>query len=153
MGLLECASGNSLWRGYDYHKEYKVSRLIPVEDSTYEADVSSGSDNEIYHVLVDIPHPRRSKCNCPHAKGKRIICKHIVAAYFKIHPEEAERLYREATEYEAEEEKRQAEIADQLPSLIHKMKKSDIESALLQILYDGPEWQYDKFLREYFDIH
>ena len=76
MGLIDCASGNSLWRGYDYHKEY-----------------------------------------------------------------------------EAEEEKRQAEIADKLPSLIHKMKKSDLETALLQVLYDGPSWQYDKFLREYFDIY
>ena len=152
MGLIDCASGNSLWRGYDYHKENKVSKLIPVGDGIYEADVS-GSGNEIYHVVVDIPHPRRSKCNCPYADGKRIICKHIVAAYFKVHPEEAERLYREAMEYEAEEEKRQAEIADKLPSLIHKMKKSDLESALLQVLYSGPSWQYDKFLREYFDIY
>ena len=103
MGLIDCASGNSLWRGYDYHKENKVSKLIPVGDGIYEADVS-GSGNEIYHVVVDIPHPRRSKCNCPYADGKRIICKHIVAAYFKVHPEEAERLYREAMEYEAEEE-------------------------------------------------
>lgn len=73
-------------------------------------------------------------------------CCHI----FTVHPEEAERLYREAMEYEAEEEKRQAEIADKLPALIHKMKKGDIEAALLQVLYDDPEWQYDKFLREYF---
>ena len=150
MGLIDCASGNSLWRGYDYHKENKVSKLIPVGDGIYEADVS-GSGKEPYHVLIDIPHPRRSKCNCPHADGKRIICKHIVAAYFTVHPEEAERLYREAMEYEAEEEKRQEEIADKLPLLVHKMKKSDLESALLQVLYDGPERQYDKFLREYFN--
>ena len=91
MGLLECASGNSLWRGYDYHKENKVSKLTPVGDGIYEADVS-GSGKETYHVVVDIPHPRRSKCNCPHADGKRIICKHIVAAYFTVHPEEADRL-------------------------------------------------------------
>lgn len=89
MGLIDCASGNSIWRGYDYFKENKVSKLTPVGDGIYEA----------------------------------------------------------------EEEKRQAEIADKLPSLIHKMKKSDIEAALLQVLYDGPEWQYDKFLREYFDIY
>jgi len=50
MGLIDCASGNSLWRGYDYHKENKVSKLIPIDDGIYEADVS-GSGNEIYHVL------------------------------------------------------------------------------------------------------
>ena len=152
MGLIDCASGNSIWRGYDYFKEKKVSKLVPIGDGIYEATVS-GSGKAPYHVLVDISHPRRSKCNCPHAHGKRIICKHIVAAYFKVHPEEAERLYREAMEYEAEEEKRQEEIADKLPSLVHKMKKGDLESALLQILFDGPERQYDKFLREYFDIY
>ena len=152
MGLIDCASGNSIWRGYDYFKEKKVSKLLPIGDDIYEADVL-GSSKEAYHVLVDIAHPRRSKCNCPYADGKKIICKHIVAAYFTAHPEEAERLYREAMEYEAEEEKRQAEIADKLPVLIHKMKKGDIEAALLQVLYDGPERQYDKFLREYFDIY
>lgn len=152
MGLLECASGNSLWRGYDYHKENKVSKLTAIDDGIYEATVM-GNSKEAYQVIIDIPHPRRSKCNCPHADGKRLICKHMVAAYFTVHPEEAERIYREAMEYEAEEEKRQTEIADKLPSLVHKMKKVDLESALLQILYDGPEWQYDKFLREYFDIY
>ena len=25
MGLLECASGNSRWRGYDYHREIKAA--------------------------------------------------------------------------------------------------------------------------------
>ena len=25
MGLLDCASANSIWRGYDYYKENKVS--------------------------------------------------------------------------------------------------------------------------------
>ena len=106
MGLIDCASGNSIWRGYDYFKEKKVSKLVPIGDGIYEATVS-GSDKEPYHVLLDIPHPRRSNCNCPHADGKRIICKHIVAVYFTVHPEEAERLYREAMEYDAEEEKRQ----------------------------------------------
>ena len=41
-------------------------------------------------------------------------------------------------------------IADgKLESYISKMRKSELKAALLQILYDGPEWQYNKFLREY----
>lgn len=152
MGLIDCASGNSLWRGYDYFKEKRVTALLQIGESIFEANVS-GSNRNPYHVVVDIPHPRKSKCNCPHADGKRIICKHIVAAYFTVHPEEAEHIYREAMEYEAEEKKRQEEIAAKLPSLIHKMKKGALETALLQVLYDGPEWQYDKFLRDYFDIY
>ena len=100
MGLLECASGNSFWRGYDYHKENKVSKLTAIGDGIYQADVM-GSSKEAYQVTIDIPHPRRSKCNCPHADGKRLICKHMVAVYFTVHPDEAERIYRETMEYEA----------------------------------------------------
>ncbi len=40
MGLIDCASGSSIWRGYDYFKENKVSKLTPVGDGIYEADVS-----------------------------------------------------------------------------------------------------------------
>ena len=28
MGLLECASGASVWRGYDYCNEKKVKNLV-----------------------------------------------------------------------------------------------------------------------------
>ena len=148
MGLLECASGNSIWRGYDYFKENKVSKLTTVGDSIYEADVS-GSGNEIYHILVDIPHPRKSKCNCPHADGKRIICKHIVATYFTVLPKEAERFYAEAMAYQEEEEKRQEEMSDKVIEYVGKMKKADLCQSLLEMLFDGPEWQYDRFIREH----
>ena len=80
---------------------------------------------------------------------KRIVCKHIVALYFTAYPEEAERIYRESIEYEEEQEKLQEELDSKLESYISKMRKSELEAALLQILYDGPEWQYNKFLREY----
>ena len=37
---------------------------------------------------MDIKHPIKSKCNCPHANDRGIICKHIVSLYFTIFPEE-----------------------------------------------------------------
>ncbi len=46
----------------------------------------------------------KSHCNCPHANGKRIICKHQVALYFSVFPEEADQYYKEVIEYEEEEE-------------------------------------------------
>ena len=151
MGLIECASGNSVWRGYDYYKEKRVSRLIRTDDTVYSATVAGSGSNE-YTVAIDVAHPRKSKCNCPHADGKRIICKHMVAVYFTAFPKEAERIYNEAIAYEEEEEKRQEELSDKLVTYIGKMKKDDLQGALLQVLLDGPEWQYDKFLREYMGI-
>ena len=29
------------------------------------------------------------------------------------------------------------------------MKKSELQDALLELLMDGPDWQYDRFVREY----
>ncbi len=34
---------------------------------------------------------------------------------------------------------------------IKKLSKTELQEALLQVLYDGPEWQFDRFIREYID--
>ncbi len=148
MGVLECASGASVWRGYDYYKEKKVLSIRHSEDGIIYATVS-GSSTTPYEVELDIDHPRKSKCNCPHADGKRIICKHIVATYFTVLPKEAERFYAEAMAYQEEEEKREEELSDKVCQYVWKMKKSELQQALLELLFDGPEWQYDQFIREH----
>ena len=147
MGLLECASGVSVWRGYDYYKENKVVSLEEIETNIFTAKVS-GNSSEPYSVELHIDHPRKSKCNCPHADGKRIICKHLVAAYFTVLPEEADKFYAEALAYQEEEEKRQDELSDKVCHYVWHMKKSELQEALLQLLFDGPEWQFDRFVRE-----
>ena len=148
MGLLECASGASVWKGYDYYKEKKVVSLEVTGENIYSATVA-GSSSEPYSVELHIDHPRKSKCNCPHADGKRIICKHIVATYFTVLPKEAERFYAEAMAYQEEEEKRQEEMSDKVIEYVSKMKKADLCQSLLELLFDGPEWQYDRFIREH----
>lgn len=147
MGILECASGASIWRGYDYYKEKKVASLKEIETSIFTAKVS-GSSSETYSVELHIDHPRKSKCNCPHADGKRIICKHIIAAYFTALPKEADKFYAEAKAYQEEEEKRQEELSDKVCHYVRHMKKSELQEALLRLLFDGPEWQFDRFIRE-----
>lgn len=147
MGLLECASGASVWRGYDYYKEKKVVGLEEIEANIFSAKVS-GNSSEPYSVELHIDHPRKSKCNCPRAGGKRIICKHIVAAYFTALPKEAEKFYAEAMAYQEEEEKREEELSDRVCHYVWHMKKDELQGALLQLLFDGPEWQFDRFVRE-----
>ena len=148
MGLLDCASGASLWRGYDYHKSNKVNNLIETDTGIFTADVV-GTASEPYAVEIDVAHPRKSKCNCPHADGKRIVCKHMVATYFAAYPEEAQRIYDEAMAYQAEEEIRASELSNKVITYVGKMKKDDLCQVLLEMLFDGPEWQYDRFVREH----
>ena len=81
MGLIEIASGNSVWRGIDYYKNHKVVSWSKSGDSTYRGDVS-GSNEENYNVHIDKLHPRKSVCNCSIAGGRRVVCKHMIALYF-----------------------------------------------------------------------
>ena len=47
--------------------------------------------------------------------------------------------------------KREEEISNMLQSYIKSLSKSELQEALLQILYDGPEWQFDRFINEYIE--
>ena len=72
--------------GVDYFKEKRVVELNKINENEYSSFVK-GTNN--YNVHLDIEHPRKSSCNCPLAKGKGIIFKHIVATYFTAFPNEA----------------------------------------------------------------
>ena len=74
MGLLDLASSASAWRGYEYYKDGSVLLKKKITDHEYSGSLR-GSGNKHYDVFIDIEHPRKSHCNCPHANGKRIICK------------------------------------------------------------------------------
>ena len=81
-----------------------VKTINQISRYEYEADVEG---SEIYHVHLDINHPRKSTCTCPHASGKSTICKHKVAVYFSIFSEEAEEAIEERTGYYKELEEKE----------------------------------------------
>lgn len=151
MGILNVASGKSLYRGYEYAKEKKVLSLDEIDDGIYQGIVS-GSNGEAYEIFLDVAHPRRSKCNCPHANGKMIVCKHIAAAYFTAYPMEADQYIKELEEYWEEEEARQQKQGEQLVRYVRSMKKAELQEALLQLLYEGPDWQYERFIRYHLEV-
>ena len=148
MGLLDCASSASVWRGYAYFKEKRIKNLTETDKSVFTA-VVFGTASEQYVVEIDVAHPRKSTCNCPHAYGKRIICKHMVATYFAAYPAEAVRFYREYLKAQEEAERYEEELYDRVREYVGHMKKSELQQALLELLFDGPEWQYDRFVREH----
>lgn len=139
MSLLTCASGNSVYRGYDY---YNIGRVIFYEDigEGQFKGVVAGSTDGPYEVFIDVHHPRKSHCNCPHANGKRIICKHQIALFLKAFPDEAQKYKAELEEYYEYEEWAIDEFLD-------KCTKTELENIIWQILSDGPEWQYESFVR------
>ena len=146
MGIISMASGNSLWYGYEYYKNGKVKELNRISDTEFSGKVT-GSGNNVYDVKINTEHPTKSCCNCPHAFGRRIVCKHQVALFFSAFPDEAEEYYREVVEYEEQEEKRQEEIEMKVIDYVHSLKKDELQQELLELLFNGPEWQYESFVR------
>ena len=150
MSIVTAASSQSAYRGYEYYKAKNVQKVEQVGEGESGGAVS-GSGNNTYDVRINLAHPRKSQCSCPHAAGKQVVCKHMVAVYFTAFPTEAERYIRELEEYWKEEEKREQETEDRLIAFVRKMKKSEAQEALLQLLLDGPDWQYDRFVAEYLE--
>lgn len=147
MSLLSCASNASAWRGYDYFKQNHVLSYDLLGEGQFMGLVH-GSNGELYTTSIDVSHPRKSKCNCPHADGKRIICKHMIALFFTVFPEEAQNFYDEAMRYQEEAEQYEEELQNKVIHYVEHMKKSELQQALLDLLFSGPEWQYDRFIRD-----
>ena len=152
MGLLDQASANSYWRGIEYCKEGRVISYTKISDSIYKGIVRG---TEEYEVEINIDHPRKSKCNCPFAKDKSTICKHKVALYLTIFPEELKRIIEEQKAYEQEREeaekkfetamkKREKEIEKYVKSLNKEQLQEMLKNRLINEEYD--------YIREnYFD--
>lgn len=78
----------------------------------------------------------------------------MVAVYFSAFPDKAERYKRQFEEYEAEEEQREQkfeELCDNVINTVHSMSKDDLRQALLRFLFEGPEWQFERFVEEWVD--
>lgn len=56
MGLIEVASGNSVWRGMDYYNDKRVKSWKNAGDGIYEGIVSGSGDNKyVVHIDKNIP--------------------------------------------------------------------------------------------------
>lgn len=106
MGMLEICSYNSYGRGLYYYESKRVKILKQINEFIYEAQVEG---SKTYNVRLDVKHPRKSTCTCPHAADKQIICKHKVAVYFSVFPKEAKDAIDERDRYQKELIERQNE--------------------------------------------
>lgn len=150
MSLLTLASGSSAVRGYDYYKRKMVQGYERESETSYSAKVA-GSGKKEYDVFIDVLHARKSHCSCPHAKGRKIICKHMIALYFTIFPEEAEEYIEGYERACREEEERQYKVENMVMECISKMSREELEQTMLTVLREGPDWQYERFVSLYVD--
>ena len=108
LKLVYLASRVSFSRGMHYYQSKAVLSGENNGSGVYKGQISGSQDN-IYDVVININHPRKSVCTCPFAAGRQVICKHMVALYFFHFPEQAEAVLAEWEEEEREKEKRYQE--------------------------------------------
>ena len=138
MSIRTLASGASVWRGYHYYTEKKVLSFTQTGWDEYTGQVA-GSGPAPYQVTINLSHPRRSRCNCPHADGRRVVCKHMVALFFTAFPEEAEEYIEEVEENKREEDRRREEHYAALRSYVKSLSKRELQEQLFEALSELEE--------------
>lgn len=138
MSILSIASNASAWRGYEYYKEKKVLSWKQTGEHEFEGEVV-GSEKESYHVMIDTEHPKKSKCNCPHAEGKKIVCKHKIALFFTAFPKEADSYINKIDEYEREEEELEQERCKEIVKYVDSLSIEELRMVLINVLLEADE--------------
>ena len=135
MGLIEMASGSSVWRGMDYYERKMVCSWKKSGEEAYDG-VVSGSEGNKYSVHIDKVHPRKSSCNCPFAEGRRIICKHMIALLFTSEPKAAEDFLRQVEKWEQEEKEREQLHYKELREYVNSLPKKELQERLYEALVE-----------------
>ncbi len=146
MSIISNTKGQTVHRGYMYFIDKKVLQIESAGEQKWQGRVA-GSNGAEYNVYIDEVQPYQCQCECPYVEGKpRTVCKHMVALYFAAYPQEAKNYINELNAYLEEEEKRRMEDELTLEGYIRRMKKDELQDALLEVLLDGPDWQREMFM-------
>lgn len=136
--FLNKASGANRWKGYYYYKAGNVLSTSYLSEDKVKAMVK-GSGNNIYEVILDLDKPTKSKCNCPFAIDRQVLCKHKIAAFYALFPEFALELENIKNEFEREEEEiesRREEIYKRVVEEVSKMSIDQLRHIVINSLYD-----------------
>lgn len=94
MEVLANASQKAKYEGYYCFKCGCVKEVNEVSKRVYEGKIVD-EKGEVFSVNLDLNKNVKSSCNCKQAFNRRVVCKHVVALYFKLFPAEAKRYYDE----------------------------------------------------------
>lgn len=176
MSILNSTSSKSVYKGYDYYKKGNVISYIQLSNFEYEGEVQ-GTNKEPYHVMINTKHPKSSSCDCPFANGNTI-CKHMVALFFAVSPEDlkdyedwSENDYED--EYEEEEEDYYDDYYDEydrygkdnkyksyfikpiffdeiLSNFVNNLSEEKAKNILIEQLKKNEEYTFNNYLKKEF---
>ena len=73
----------------------------------------------------------------------------MVALFFAAYPEEAEIYIAEVECQQQEAEEYQEKIYDLAEKRIRKMTKAEAQQALYEMVFDAPDWMFERFVRDW----
>lgn len=94
LSVLDSASCDAADDGYFVYADKLVLDSRKITERIYEGEVLSDDKKEIYTYHMELDHPRKCSCTCPKAAGRKLICKHLVAAFFTVFLAEAKCYYK-----------------------------------------------------------
>lgn len=149
MSIETAANRKSASRGYQYYCDNKVKSVAKIDDTHYSGEVS-GSGNTPYSVTINLEHPKRSKCTCPFANGHKV-CKHMVALYFGVFPEEADKYIRKIEEDENEREEFFEELPERIEEYVRGLSKSELQELALSLIGNLSKYELEEFALYHLD--
>lgn len=135
MKFISLARYSSQMKGLDYYLSGAVKNLKQINEFEYTAIVD-GSNNSKYQVYININKPRSSKCSCPFAEGNKVICKHMIATYFKVKPELAKQIEDELIAEEEEEEREFNRKYNEIFEYVNSLTEEEAKNILIEYLLE-----------------
>lgn len=106
LDIEDFTDSRSFYRGYYYLKDGYVKSSEWVKDAVYKLYVQ-GSQEEPYEVLLNLDDIEKSRCTCPYCRrNQHIFCKHKVAAFLSLHPDQTLLIDKRIDDLQAEEDDR-----------------------------------------------
>lgn len=75
----------------------------------------------------------------------------MLAVFFTVFPEEAKSYYENVQKAEEDRKNYLQVREDKLIKYVYGLKKQEAQQLLLEVLESGPEWQWDRFIREHIE--
>ena len=152
MEILNMCNEVTNIRGYYYYKKSFVKELKKLDENIYSS-VVSGTYN--YNVILNLNNIRKSSCSCP---NKVKVCKHIIATYYTVFPEEAKQ-YEEAlkliikqfNEHRKKKIERYNEIHRQAVKYVNSLTVNDLKTKLVNYIVTREYDKYDPYDEAYED--
>lgn len=121
MSFIDSAAYWSKVNGFDYFEDGRVLEIVKISEDEYHAKVKGNNDN-ICNIVYYPDYPKKSTCNCPRANGKKVVCKHKVALFYALNPDEAQSVRDEREESIKHQERLEKEFEERHRKRVEEMK-------------------------------